>query len=209
MARAHKRNGMMAAALFAVAGGMVGLAFASVPLYQLFCQITGYGGTPKIGATAPAAAVSDRVIKVRFDANTNADLKWVFKPKQRQITVKLGEPRLAFYTAKNVGERTVTGTATYNVAPYKAAKYFSKIDCFCFSKQTLAPGEEVPMGVEFFVDPEIFNDPNTRELKSITLSYTFYPAADDGGPQANDETVDDSVRKTTNEAARNAPPNNG
>lgn len=189
MARAHRRNGIMAAALFAVAGGMVGLAFASVPLYQLFCQITGYGGTPKIGATAPVAAVSDRVIKVRFDANLNADLEWVFKPKQRQITVKLGEPSLAFYTAKNVGERTVSGTATYNVAPFKAAKYFSKIDCFCFSKQTLAPGEEVAMGVEFFVDPEIFNDPNTRELRSITLSYTFYPAANDGEPQADDEAV--------------------
>ncbi len=189
MARAHRRNGMMAAALFTVAGGMVGLAFASVPLYQLFCQVTGYGGTPKIGATAPVAAVSDRVIKVRFDANTNANLKWVFKPKQRQITVRLGEPRLAYYTAKNVGERTVTGTATYNVAPFKAAKYFSKIDCFCFSEQTLAPGEEVPMAVEFFVDPEIFNDPNTRELRSITLSYTFYPAADDGKPDADDKAV--------------------
>ena len=104
----------------------------------------------------------------------------MFKPKQRQITVKLGEPRLAFYWAKNVGERTVTGTATYNVAPYKAAKYFSKIECFCFSEQTLAPGEEVPMPVEFIVDPEIFNDPNTRELRSITLSYTFFPTADDG-----------------------------
>ena len=206
MARTHKRNGMTAAALFAVTGGMVGLAFASVPLYQLFCQVTGYGGTPKIGAIASEAVVSDRVIKIRFDANTNGELPWVFKPKQRQVTVKLGESRLAFYTAKNMGERAVTGTATYNVAPYKAAKYFSKIDCFCFSEQTLAPGEELPMPVEFIVDPEIFNDPNTRELRTITLSYTFFPTTA-GEPPVDDKTSNARVHRTTKEAAQNPSPN--
>jgi len=206
MARTDKRNGMTAAALFAVTGGMVGLAFASVPLYQLFCQVTGYGGTPKIGAAVLEAVVSERVIKIRFDANTDGKLPWVFKPNQRQVTVKLGESRLAFYTAKNMGEQPVTGTATYNVAPYKAAKYFSKIDCFCFSEQTLAPGEEVSMPVEFIVDPEIFNDLNTRELRTITVSYTFFSTSA-GETYVDGKTSNARVRRTTKETVKNVPSN--
>ncbi len=173
MAKARRNNGMTALALFGVAAGMIGLAYASVPLYELFCKVTGYGGTPNTAAAAPAA-VSDRSITVRFDANTNRALPWRFKPVAKQVTVRLGERKLAFYNATNLGSETVTGTATFNVTPFKVAQYFSKIDCFCFTEQTLKPGQQVPMPVEFFVDPEIYEDPNTKEVRTITLSYTFY-----------------------------------
>jgi len=168
------QNGRVALALVTVVAAMVGLSFAAVPLYRIFCEVTGYVGTPNLDVAEVPTQVSDRVITVQFDANTNGGLQWKFKPSQRQVTVKLGEPNLAFYTAENLSEKTVTGTATFNVTPYKVGQYFSKIDCFCFTEQTLAPGQEVPMPVEFFVDPEIFNDPNTREVKTITLSYTFF-----------------------------------
>ena len=177
----RKKNRLTAMVLFTVAGSMVGLAFAAVPLYKLFCQVTGFGGTPKIAAQPPAAAPSERTITVRFDANVSPALAWRFLPEKTQVTVRAGEPTLAFYRATNLSDAPLAATATFNVTPFKAGKYFSKIDCFCFTKQRLAPGEEVAMGVEFFVDPRIFTDPNTQDVTTITLSYTFFPAAGGGG----------------------------
>ncbi len=180
MAQTHRKNRATALFLFTVAGGMVGLAFASVPLYQLFCQVTGFGGTPRTeDVAAPSAAMTDRTITVRFDANVNPALKWRFRPEQPEIRVRAGEPRVAYYRAVNRSAGPLTGTATFNVTPYKAGLYFSKTECFCFMEQHLAAGETARMGVEFFVDPEIFNDPNTRDITTITLSYTFFRATDD------------------------------
>ena len=175
MASIQTKNRRAALMLSVFAAGMVGLAFASVPLYQLFCQVTGYGGTPQIGVTE-TKTVTGEVMEVRFDANTNKALPWRFKAVQKTLTVKLGESNLAFYEARNTSDKPITGTAVFNVTPYKVATYFNKIDCFCFTEQTLKPGESVQMPVEFFVDPDIFTDPNTKEVRAITLSYTFYPA---------------------------------
>jgi len=181
--RNPRRSTMTAVVLFGVAGGMVGLAFASVPLYQLFCQVTGFGGTPQIavGGTAEAP-VSDREITVSFDSNTDPDLPWQFRPAQRKMTVRLGEPNLAHFTAENLSGQPITGQATFNVTPYKAAQYFVKTACFCFDEQTLQPGQHVDMPVSFYVDPEIENDINAREVTDITLSYTFFRAPDDTDP---------------------------
>ncbi|MGC2857522.1 cytochrome c oxidase assembly protein [Novispirillum sp. DQ9] len=173
MARAsNARLGLIAAA-FAV--GMVGLAFAAVPAYQLFCKVTGYGGTPAIGtAGAAAPAVLDRAMTVRFDASINGTLPWRFAPAQGAVTLKVGEQGLAFYQATNTSGEAITGTATFNVTPLKAAKYFTKIDCFCFTEQTLAPGQTVDMPVTFYIDPAIADDPHVAEVGTITLSYTFF-----------------------------------
>jgi len=178
MKKARRKNGVTAVLLFSLVGGMVGLAFASVPLYKLFCQITGFAGTTQTAVAAPTV-VSDRIISVRFDANTNPALPWKFTPVQKEIRVQAGKPAVAYYLAENVSEQSITGTSTYNVTPYKAAEYFAKVECFCFTEQKLAPGESAKLGIEFFVDPEIFNNPNTRDVKTITLSYTFFRAPND------------------------------
>jgi len=157
--------------------GMVGLAFASVPLYDLFCRVTGYGGTPQVDLSGSGNTVkSNRVFTVQFDANTTNTLPWNFKPVQRQVELKIGEEKLAFYEAVNTSDKTITGTASFNVTPYKIAKYFSKVDCFCFTEQTLIPGEKVSMPVSFYIDGDILEDENVREVKTITLSYTFFPS---------------------------------
>ncbi len=174
----RQKNKATAVLLFSIAGGMVGLAFAAVPLYQLFCQVTGFGGTPKV-AGAGSSTVSAKTITVRFDANISPALPWAFAPVQRQVQVRAGESMQVNYKALNLSDGPVTGTATFNVTPYKAGEYFSKIECFCFTEQRLAAGEEALMGVQFFVDPEIFNDPNTRDVKTITLSYTFFRAKEE------------------------------
>lgn len=179
MMRRSRKNSATAVALTAVIGGMVALSFASVPLYRLFCQVTGYGGTPNIAAAA-AVEISTHRVDVRFDANVNSSLPWRFGPAQREMRVRLGEPVLAFYKAKNVSDEPLTGTATFNVTPFKVGRYFSKLDCFCFSEQRLLPGEEVDMAVSFFVDPALLSDPDTRDVGSITLSYTFFRAMSDG-----------------------------
>lgn len=157
--------------------GMLGLTAASVPLYELFCQVTGYGGTTQRAEQAPEH-VTDRTIKVRFNADTARHLPWSFAPEQREVEVRIGEQRLAFYRARNHGTKTVVGTATFNVTPLKAGIYFSKIDCFCFTEQVLEPGQEADLPVSFFVDPSILDDPDARDLQSITLSYTFFPRDD-------------------------------
>jgi cytochrome c oxidase assembly protein subunit 11 len=159
-----------------VAVAMVGLAYASVPLYRIFCQATGFGGTTQRADAAPAQA-SDKTIKVRFDANTAATLGWAFNPEQLEMTVKLGEQALAHYRARNLGDKPMTGTATFNVTPEAAGAYFNKIECFCFTEQTLKPGESADLPVSYFVDPAIADDPDAASIDAITLSYTFYPAA--------------------------------
>ncbi len=184
MDKTRKKNGITAVLLFSVAFGMVGLAFASVPLYRLFCQVTGFGGTPNIISAPVAAVPSEKTITIRLDANVNPALPWLFRPERTEITVRAGEPALAFYKAVNLSDGPITGTASYNVTPYKAGKYFSKIDCFCFTEQRLEAGEEVTMGVQFIVSPEIFTDPNTKDVTAITLSYTFFRNLDGGGEKA-------------------------
>ena len=161
-----------------IVAGMVGLSFASVPLYDLFCRVTGYAGTTQIAAESGGAVV-DRIMGIRFDASTNSALPWRFVPVQREISMKIGETAVAFYRATNYDDETITGTATFNVTPLKVGKYFTKIDCFCFTEQRLAPGQTADMPVTFFVDPEIVNDPNLDEVTTITLSYTFYRAEPD------------------------------
>jgi cytochrome c oxidase assembly protein subunit 11 len=170
----------MAVGLLAVVGGMLGLSFASVPLYRLFCQVTGYGGTPKTTGVAAPSAISERMITVQFDANVNSTLPWQFEPGERQVRIRLGEERLVHYVARNRADHPVIGTATFNVVPETAARYFSKIQCFCFEKQTLAAGQEVSMPVLFYVDPALAEDPETRNVRTITLSYTFFPV--EGAP---------------------------
>jgi cytochrome c oxidase assembly protein subunit 11 len=182
MTGGRRRQRMTAAVLFGVAAGMVGLSFASVPLYRLFCQVTGYAGTPRTEDVARSAGVTDRQVTVRFDANVNSKLPWRFLPAQRQVTANLGEERLIFYEAANLSDEPVTGTATFNVTPEKAARYFVKIECFCFTEQTLAPGEKVTMPVVFYVDPELAADADAGDVSKITLSYTFFPI--DGGGDA-------------------------
>ena len=179
-----RKNGRTAALAALLVLAMVGLAFASVPLYRLFCQVTGFGGTPLRASEVDASLKpTGRIISVRFDANTNSALPWTFKPEERQQRVAIGARDMAFYTAKNLGDRPVTGTATFNVTPSQAGQYFTKIQCFCFTEQTLKPGEEVRMPVVFFVDPKIMDDPAARDIDEITLSYTFYPV-DSGKEQS-------------------------
>jgi len=173
--RPGPRNGRTAALAALVALAMVGLAFASVPLYRLFCQVTGFAGTTqaRVGADAPGAV--GRRISVRFDASRSSALPWQFRPEDTHREVAIGERSIAFYTARNLSDRPVTGTATFNVTPSSAGQHFVKVQCFCFERQTLQPGEEVRMPVVFYVDPGILADPNAGRISEITLSYTFYP----------------------------------
>ena len=161
---------------------MVGVAFASVPLYRIFCQVTGFGGTPMRAETAPGAQLAMAPMGVRFDANISAALPWEFKPDTNRIKVAPGERMVTYYTAKNLTARSTTGTAGFNVSPASAGQYFSKLECFCFTEQTLAGGQKVEMPVVFFVDPKIRTDPATKHIEEITLSYTFYPVEKPGQP---------------------------
>lgn len=169
-----RRNGRTAALAGLLVLAMVGLAFASVPLYRLFCQVTGFDGTTMRAEAAPGP-VAGKEMSVRFDANVATSLPWRFAPEKPREVVTIGEREMAFYTAKNLSARAVKGTATFNVSPVQAGKYFSKIQCFCFTEQVLKPGEEVRMPVVFFVDPKILEDPVAAPISEITLSYTFYP----------------------------------
>jgi cytochrome c oxidase assembly protein subunit 11 len=171
----NRANTRVVVSLVLLVGGMTGLSFAAVPLYQLFCATTGYGGTTK-RADAASHAVVDRKITVRFDANVSSELGWNFSPEQREVTLKLGENSLAFYKATNTSSKPLTGTATFNVMPEIAGSYFNKIECFCFTEQTLQPGQTADFPVSFFVDPAILNDPDAKNIQEITLSYTFFRA---------------------------------
>jgi cytochrome c oxidase assembly protein subunit 11 len=156
--------------LCGVVAGMASLSFAAVPLYDLFCRVTGYGGTTQIDTTRAARPVVDREMTIRFSAHVAGGLPWSFEPAERTIQVRVGADALAFYETP--------GTATFNVTPAKAGQYFVKMDCFCFTEQQLAPGEKVDMPVSFYVDPKIVDDPNLDEVTTITLSYTFFPVPD-------------------------------
>ncbi|MGF7155832.1 cytochrome c oxidase assembly protein [Novosphingobium gossypii] len=172
-ARSNRKVALTAAA---AALAMLGLGFASVPLYRIFCQVTGYGGTTQRADEAQAATVKDsgRTMSIRFDANVERNMPWQFKPLQRTDTVSVGARDMALFWAKNDSDKTVTGTASFNVEPEQAARYFNKIQCFCFTEQTLKPGEEVRMPVLYYVDPAILKDPDNKDVEQITLSYTFH-----------------------------------
>ncbi|MBF9035486.1 cytochrome c oxidase assembly protein [Rhodobacterales bacterium HKCCE2091] len=166
-------NRRTAVRLLAVIAVMIGLTAAAVPLYSLFCRVTGFGGTTNV-AESGSDVILDRTVTVRFDANIAAGMPWEFRPVERSMEIRLGETGLAFYEAYNPTDRPVAGQASYNVTPYDAGYYFSKIECFCFTEQVLMPGERVQMPVSFFVDPELVDDPEAGETREITLSYTFY-----------------------------------
>ena len=177
MTRRNARVGLMAAA---GALAMLGLGYAAVPLYQMFCQVTGFGGTTmkatEDDAVRAAAVATGQKISVRFDASTSAGMPWIFKPTDATQTVTIGQRDIATYTARNDGSEPITGVATFNVTPEQAGKYFNKIQCFCFTEQTLAPGQEITMPVLYYVDPAMLDDPNMAGVQQITLSYTFHRA---------------------------------
>jgi cytochrome c oxidase assembly protein subunit 11 len=177
----QRRNGTTFVLLAAVVCGMIGLSFASVPLYHLFCQATGFGGTTQRAAAAPAQ-IADAVVTVRFDASTAPELGWEFRPLENAVQVHPGEQREVFFRAVNRSSETVTGSATYNVTPAKTGIYFDKLQCFCFNAQQLGPGESRDMGVVFFVDPDLLTDPGTSDVRTITLSYTMFRAPQSEAP---------------------------
>ncbi len=174
--RNRRRNARTALLAGGIAVGMVGLAFAAVPLYDLFCQVTGFGGTTQRSAAAPAE-ILDREIIVQFDANMARSLGWDFAPVERRVRVRLGEPAEVAYRATNPSDRPTVGTATFNVTPEVVGVYFMKVECFCFTEQSLAAGQSVEMPVLFYIDPAMADDPNLDYVDTITLSYTFYPAS--------------------------------
>jgi cytochrome c oxidase assembly protein subunit 11 len=178
--RARRNFGVTVAACVVFVAAMVGASYASVPLYRIFCQVTGYGGTTR-QAKAPPSTVSDRVVTVLFDTNVSNGLGWSFRPAQRSMQVKLGEVAHATFIAQNRTDATVTGTASYNVQPDEVGQYFNKLNCFCFTQQTLQAGETEDLGVTFFVDPSYAQDGDLDTTSTITLSYTFYPAPTPSG----------------------------
>ena len=167
--------------LSGVGVAMLGLGFASDPLYDTFCKVTGYGGTPKI-AEDNLSEIIDRTVTVYFDSNVARDLPWDFKADQRSIDVKLGQSGLAYYTVTNRSKFPVTGVANFNVTPIKAAPFFIKTDCFCFEEQTIQPSESLPLPVIFFVDPQLDEKSRFDDVKEITLSYTFFPSEEGSLP---------------------------
>ena len=177
MARPVGRHGTTVILLLAVMAGMGGLTAASVPLYRIFCAATGYGGTTERASAAPTD-VSKAVVTVRFNTEIDAGLDWEFRPLVDEVKVHPGEQQQVFFRAKNLSNHGITGRAVYNVTPTKVGIYFDKLQCFCFSNQYLAPGESKDMGVVFFVDPDLLKDPSTNDVRTITLSYSMFKAAD-------------------------------
>ena len=172
------RKAVTVVALVGVLAGMTGLVVASVPLYRLFCSVTGYQGTTQVARKAPKEAI-DRIVTVRFNAEIGPGMPWTFTAPA-PVKLKIGERGLAFFKARNNTDHAITGTAAYNVTPDEAGRFFDKIQCFCFNTQTLAAGQQAEMPVSFFVDPKIVNDPDAAQIRTITISYTFYPV-----PEAN------------------------
>jgi len=173
------KNVRLAWTLAAAVGGMLALAYAASPLYDMFCRATGFGGTPQIaqqGAPGEERPILSRTVNVRFDSNVDANLPWRFTPLEREVKVKLGEEKLVFYRVTNVSQRPIVGTSTYNVTPEHSGAWFNKLQCFCFTEQLLLPGQSVDMPVVFFVDPEMDRDRRYDNVRTITLSYTFFEA---------------------------------
>lgn len=173
MSDLEKKNKRILLAVFALVFLMVGMSFAAVPLYDLFCKVTGFGGTTQVGTNLPEGQY-EREITVSFNADTHQDLFWDFKPEMREITVRVGQKGITNYSAKNITNAATVGTAVYNVTPPKAGKYFYKIACFCFDEQVLGPRQKVDMPVMFYIHPDILDDPNMDDVHNITLSYTFF-----------------------------------
>lgn len=190
----QRSNRVVASVCLAFFAGMVGMAYAAVPLYTLFCQVTGYGGTTQ-RVTQYADRVLDRDITIRFDANT-AGIPWNFEPVARSVSIKIGETAQAHYTATNVALQPVTGRATFNVTPDLAGAYFNKVECFCFTDTTLNSGETMDMPVVFYVDPDIVDAPELKDIKTITLSYTMFPK--EGEKPVAAAPVEDSDKQITN-----------
>ncbi len=189
------KNGKLAFSLLALVTTMLALSFAAVPFYNWFCRVTGFGGVTQ-EASAPSERVLDKTIKVRFDGSLEKGMPWEFKPVAHEMELKIGETGLAFYEAYNPTDQAIAGTASFNVYPYAAGAYFTKIDCFCFEMQVLQPGERVQMPVTFYVDPEIVEDVEAKYIKSITLSYTFH-VTDLPSEQASlAQPADSQVKKT-------------
>lgn len=175
-----QKNKKVALSVLMMAAGMLGLGYASVPLYRLFCQVTGFAGTTQrvTEQEASRVAIADKTISIRFDGNVASNMPWYFVPEHPTDVVSLGERDMAVFIARNNSDTPITGTATFNVEPEQTGQYFNKIQCFCFTEQTLLPGEEVRMPVLFYVDPKIADDENARDVEQITLSYTFHRAVD-------------------------------
>ena len=174
----NRRNKRVKWALAGFAVGMIALSFGIVPLYKIFCQVTGYGGTTQQAIAMPDQ-VFDREVQIRFNSDVAEDLPWTFRPSQKEVRLNVGESGLAFYRAVNHSDKSVTGMAIYNVTPLKAGQYFTKVDCFCFTEQVLEAGQVVDMPVTFFIDPEFMDDPDMEDVQTITLSYTFYNQSDE------------------------------
>ena len=173
----QRKNRRLMATVVGIVGCMIALSFASVPLYNLFCRVTGYGGTTQVAADE-SQTVIDRKMTVRFDANMSRDMTWAFYPAQKSVSLNVGQNAVAFYVAENTGDTETTGTATFNVTPLQAGSYFVKVECFCFTEQHLEPGQTVNMPVAFYIDPAIVDDPDLKNTETITLSYTFFPVQD-------------------------------
>ncbi len=190
MSRGSDPNARLAWRLVAVVGGMLGLAYAAVPLYEAFCKATGFNGTPLVAQEGERPIIA-RTVQVRFDSNVDPNLAWRFEPLQREVKVQLGEEKLVHYRATNISQRPIVGTATYNVTPERVAAWFNKVQCFCFTEQLLQPGQSVDMPVVFFVDAEMAKDRRYDDIRTVTLSYTFYEAKTEraktllGGTPAN------------------------
>jgi len=185
-----RRNARTAWTMAAVVAGMLALAYAASPLYDMFCKATGFGGTPLVAKSADRPVLA-RTVAVRFDSNVDPNLAWRFEPVQREVTVHLGEEKLVYFRATNVSQRPIVGTAAYNVTPERTAGWFDKVQCFCFTEQLLQPGQSVDMPVVFFIDPDMNKDRRYDDIRTITLSYTFYEAKTErakillGGVSAN------------------------
>ncbi len=197
-----QRNTKLALTAFAVVAGMIGLSFAFVPFYDAFCRALGINGATQI-ADAPSDSVIDVPVTVRLDSNVDKALPWEFYPVEKSVTLKIGETYTVHYVAKNISDKPTTGTATFNVTPEKAGLYFSKIDCFCFQEQLLQPGESVDMAVSFFVDPDMIDNETTEEIRTITLSYTFFRSLEDMTLEESAELRDESVAPTKLAAVAN------
>jgi len=177
-----RRNRFIVTGLVAIVVAMGGLAFASVPLYRMFCQVTGFGGVTQRAETAPDA-VAGKTMTVRFNADIAPDLPWTFQPLQQELTLEIGATGLAVYRVENKSNMRIVGNATFNVTPYDVGYYFSKLECFCFSEQVLEPGQSAELPVTFFIDPAILEDAEARDIHTVTLSYTFFRAPNQGGAQ--------------------------
>jgi cytochrome c oxidase assembly protein subunit 11 len=201
--KAARRNRRTMVTLFGLVAGMVGLSFASVPLYDLFCRVTGYGGTTQVANAFPTH-VLDRTIRVSFDAQAHRDLPWAFTPDVREVEIKVGQSGLVTFSATNTSDHAVVGTAVYNVTPAKLGKYFHKVQCFCFQEQVIEAGKSVHFPVYFFIDPKIAEDKDLADVTAVTLSYTFFKAPNQAPAQAKPSVVGAAAERGASQSGKEA-----